>query len=103
MKKYLHEYLQGKNIHNVSHKAGDSPIWHDLVKIKQIYMRGREVVFNSRNKARLWKDCWVNNQPLCAIAPDLYDICEDKEIMVMKVKECNYFCPSEDGCKVINC
>jgi hypothetical protein len=30
MKKYLHE----KNIHYVSHNVGDSPVWHDLVKIK---------------------------------------------------------------------
>ena len=98
MKKYLHE----KNIHYVSHNVGDSPVWHDLVKIKQFYMRGRQVAFKYVDKTRFQEDCWVNNQPLCDTAPDLYVICEDKEIMVMKVKECNYFCPSEDGCKVIN-
>jgi len=32
-----HKYLQDKSIHEVGHKLNDSPIWSDLLKVKNIY------------------------------------------------------------------
>jgi hypothetical protein len=37
------KYLQNKNISTVTHRLDDSPAWHDLLKIKNIYLRGRKI------------------------------------------------------------
>lgn len=76
------KYMQGKNVHNVLHNMGDSPIWHDLLKIKQYYLMGRQVVTKSGDNTKFWEDSWIMNQSACDMVPRLYDICEAKGIMV---------------------
>jgi hypothetical protein len=78
----LEKYMQGKNVHNVLHNMEDSPIWHDLLKIKQYYLMGRQVVTKSGDNTKFWEDSWIMNQPACDMVPGLYDICEAKGIMV---------------------
>ena len=39
------------------------------------------LVRNGR-KTSLWTDCWLNDKPLCAVAPTLFDLCCDKNISV---------------------
>ena len=38
------KYMQGNNlITTIKHKADDSPIWSDLLKIRQFYLNGRSI------------------------------------------------------------
>jgi len=32
------KYMQNKSIHDVGHKLHDSPVWSDLLKVKDIYL-----------------------------------------------------------------
>lgn len=46
------KYLQKKNIHNVSKNISDSPIWHDLLKVKKFYLMDRQVQTKKGDKSR---------------------------------------------------
>jgi hypothetical protein len=37
------KYLAKDSIHTVSHKLHDSPMWSDLLKVKDLYLRGRTI------------------------------------------------------------
>lgn len=56
-------------------KLSDSPIWKAIMKVKEQYMAGREVVLGSGNIARLWSDSLNGNQPLNVRFPELFVIC----------------------------
>jgi hypothetical protein len=66
----------------VSHKLNDSPIWADILKVKNIYLQGRGVTFGRGNLTRFWLDPWLYKDPLVIFAPLLFEICENKEITV---------------------
>lgn len=81
--------MHTKNVYKVSFSADDYHVWHDLLKVKNLYLMGRQVITKSGDKTRFQKDCWLDNQPLCRINPELYDICDCKDIMVKNVMEAN--------------
>jgi hypothetical protein len=37
------KYLRGKSICTVTHRQTDSPIWADLLKIREVYLQGRKL------------------------------------------------------------
>lgn len=37
------KYMRKKSIHDVEHKLNDSPMWSDLLKVKDIYLQGRGI------------------------------------------------------------
>jgi hypothetical protein len=80
------KYLQKKNIHNVSKNISDSPIWHDLLKVKKFYLMDRQVQTKKGDKTRFWEDSWLMDDPLWNVVPDLYEICDEKGIMVLEMQ-----------------
>jgi hypothetical protein len=58
---------------------GDSPVWTDLLKVKQIYLRGRQIITKNGKHTLLWKDKWLHDQPLCVAAPVVFESCEEKK------------------------
>jgi hypothetical protein len=74
--------LQNARVGNVSHKMGSSPVWTDLLKIKPIYLRGRQIITKNGKHTLFWKDSWLGDKPICVQAPVLFDWCEDKDINV---------------------
>jgi hypothetical protein len=81
--------MYNKNVHKVSFSVHDSHVWHDLLKVKNFHQLGRQVITKSSDKTRFWEDSWLENQPLCHIFLNLFDICDYKDIMVKKVLEVN--------------
>jgi hypothetical protein len=60
------------SIHTVTHKLHDSPMWSDLLKIKDIYLKGRYIKIENGQKTRFWEDIWLFDRPLCLLIPELY-------------------------------
>jgi hypothetical protein len=58
------KYLSKSSIYTVSHKLHDSPMWYDLLKVKDVYLKGRIVKIENGKNTRLWEDCWVFDKPL---------------------------------------
>ena len=76
------KYLQREAVSSVRHKMDDSPVWHDLLKIKHIYLRGRTFSVKNGRKTSLWTDTWISDKPLCILYPVLFDLCVNKNISV---------------------
>jgi hypothetical protein len=72
------KYLQRDGVGTVTLKMGDSPVWADLLKVMKIYLRGRQIITNNGKQTLLWKDKWLHDQPLCTVAPVLFEWCEEK-------------------------
>lgn len=67
---------------SVKHKQTDSPIWADLIKVKNIYLQGRKMKVKNGKNTLVWKDAWLYNDPLCLLFPDLFKLCEQQSISV---------------------
>lgn len=44
------KYLTHASITSVNHKASDSPVWADLLKIRNIYLQGRKMIIGNGEK-----------------------------------------------------
>lgn len=80
------KYLQTKSIFSVSHKPSDSPIWYDLLKVKELYLQGRSIKIKNGKKCRFWSDPWLYDIPIRDVAPILFIISKQKEASVADVK-----------------
>jgi len=83
------KYLRNDIISTVKHRLDDSPIWASLLKIRQVYLRGRQVQTKNGKNTLFWEDCWINEKPICKEHPVLFDLCNDKLISVHKVLQNN--------------
>ncbi|WVZ60403.1 hypothetical protein U9M48_010430 [Paspalum notatum var. saurae] len=81
------KYKVNNDISMVKHKMGDFPIWSDLIKIIDLYKRGRVVKTMNGDKTKFWHDCWLREKPLKDLYPVLYAICEEKSIIVKTARE----------------
>jgi hypothetical protein len=50
------KYLQGNPIGNVSHRLGGSQVWSDLLKVKNIYLRGGDIKTKNGKNTIFWTD-----------------------------------------------
>jgi hypothetical protein len=57
---------------------GDSPVWTDLLKVKNIYLKGREVILKNGKRILFWTDKWRPCGPICVKAPVLFELRTEK-------------------------
>lgn len=76
------KYLKNKSIHDVGHKLNDSPMWYDLLKVKNIYLQGRSISSKNGELTRFWMNPWVYKEPLYLSHPVLFELCENKGVTV---------------------
>ena len=81
-----YKYLRNNSIHIISHKLHDSPIWSDLLKVREVYLLGRDIGIKNGCHTRFWKDNWLYQQPLCEIAPVPFALRDFKDVMVDQVR-----------------
>lgn len=79
--------MSQKNIFSVSHKPSDSPIWSDMLKVKDLYLQGRSVEIQNGGRTRFWDDIWLYKKPICEVEPMLYNLCNHKDVMVDDVRK----------------
>ena len=95
------KYLRNKTVASVKSRANDSPIWKNLLKVKDIYFLGRNLVLKNGNLVRFWKDAWLNNCSLMVSYPMLYDICQAQDWTFEKVRESNFVVPFQRRFNVV--
>jgi hypothetical protein len=79
------KYIKQPPICLIQEKMTDSPLWNDLLKIRQIYFKVREYKINNGKSVSFWLDNWLEDKPLCVIYPILYDLCSNKKISLHEV------------------
>ena len=55
------KYVRNKCIFQIKHKAQDSPIWSDLLKVKEYYMKGRKLIVGNGRNIDFWDDIWLGD------------------------------------------
>ncbi|WVZ60787.1 LOW QUALITY PROTEIN: hypothetical protein U9M48_010767 [Paspalum notatum var. saurae] len=83
------KHLKNTTVRNVSRRLGDSPVWGDLLKVKEYYLQGRGIIVGNGDKTLLWHDIWLGDIPLCDKFPMLYAICDSRQINIKEVLACN--------------
>jgi hypothetical protein len=79
------KYVKGAHVGLIKNKMSDSPVWSDLMKIRHIYLRGREYKINNGKLISFWTDSWLGKVPICVEYPLLYEQCTNQNISVEKV------------------
>lgn len=63
------------------------------MKVKTHYLKGKHVVTNSGDKSRFWHESWINVDQQYITQLELYNICENKDILVKEAREINWQLP----------
>jgi hypothetical protein len=43
----------------------DLALWKDIMKVRHIYLRGREYRVGNGKNISFWLDAWLDDEPLC--------------------------------------
>ena len=61
------------------------PVWNDLLKVKDLYLKGRIMIVGVGEFTDSWKDAWCGRTPLEDKFPGLFAICNEPSISVKKM------------------
>ena len=73
----MKKYVKDKNIAQLKVKPVNSPVWNDLLKIKDIYLKGRVMCVGNGQFTDFLRDSWCGMISLKEKFPDLFDICNE--------------------------
>jgi hypothetical protein len=81
------KYVKKHPICLIPSRMDDSPLWKDMMKVRHIYLKGREYQIHNGKSVSFWLDKWVGEKPLCLEYPILNDACTHKDSSVHDVAE----------------
>jgi hypothetical protein len=81
------KYVKGSPICLIPNRIYDSPIWKDLMKVRQLYLRGRGVKINNGKAVSFWLDPWLDEMPLCQKYGVLFELAVNQKCCVKEVEE----------------
>jgi len=76
------KYMKNDAISRLKKKSTNSPVWNQLLSVKDIYIQGRKMIVGKDNATSLWRDTWVCETPLKDKFPQLFQISNEPEITV---------------------
>lgn len=76
------KYLGDQCISQISHNQTDSSCWTDLIKVKEVYLKGRKMIVGDEKKTDFWDDCWCCSEPLKVKFPELYSVINEQHLNV---------------------
>lgn len=76
------KYLKNTCVTMLKEKPFNSPVWNDLLKVKDIYTKNRKIIVGKGDRTDLWHDVWCADITVSEKFPGLFDICNEKEITV---------------------
>jgi hypothetical protein len=84
------KYVKWYPICLIPTRMDDSPHWKDMMKIRYIYLKGREYQVHNGRSVSFWMDRWLGDKPLCHEYPILYEACSHKNSSVHEVAEAEW-------------
>ena len=78
------KYIKNTCISLLKKKPTNSPVWNQLLSVKDIYTSGRKMIVGKGDQTSFWKDIWVCDTSLMDKFPQLFEICNETEINVEK-------------------
>jgi hypothetical protein len=83
------KYMKNICVFQVRYKASNSPVWNDLIKIKNVYIKGGVLRLGDGKNIDFWHNIWCEPLSLKDRFLELYKICFDQDCSVMKVSNRN--------------
>lgn len=74
--------MKNRPLTQLKSRPGNSSLWNDLLKVKDLYLQSRSMVVGNGKKTDFWLDPWCGVVSLKDKFPYLYDICADQNIKV---------------------
>jgi hypothetical protein len=94
------KYVKSSLVCLIPNRSNDSPVQKYLMKVRHIYLRGRDCTINNRKKVSFWLDPWMDNKPLCQRYPILYELCLNQNSLVFDVIREDWSSNSRSGYRV---
>jgi mannosylglycoprotein endo-beta-mannosidase len=81
------KYRIFKGISELQRKPRNSLVWNDLLKVKQLYLKGRIMIVGNGKRIDFWEDPWCGMVALKDKFRGLYDICIDQNKSVAEMAQ----------------
>jgi hypothetical protein len=85
------KYLPNSCVFSDKHKAHDSALWTNMLKVRDIYLSGRSMKANNGERTHFWGHAWCGSTPLKYKYPLLYNLCNEIDITVADAARRNWF------------
>jgi hypothetical protein len=69
-------------ISNLKCNPLNSPVWNNLIKIKELYLAGRKIIIGNGRDTDFWRDPWCGDYTLKNKFGELFDICNEQSMLV---------------------
>jgi hypothetical protein len=66
------KYLEKSCVFSARHRPHESPLWSDMLKVKDLYLSGRSMNVRNGRRTHFWGDKWCGQIPLKDKFPGLY-------------------------------
>jgi hypothetical protein len=66
-RKLSKKYKIREGISQMKQKQENSLVWNDLIKVKDIYTRGRAMILGNGKDIDFWRDVWCGIVPLLTV------------------------------------
>lgn len=84
------KYFRNKTVSSIKTRFNDSPCWKAIMKVKEVYMAGRQISLSNGRLVRVWKDMWLDKCVLMEKFPLLFSICQDPDISFSEFANKNF-------------
>jgi hypothetical protein len=72
------KYVMQSSITRLKYKPTNSSVWNNLLKVKDIYLKGRRIKVGNGRLAEFWEGQWCGAVSLKDKFPELYNICNEQ-------------------------
>ncbi|PUZ72532.1 hypothetical protein GQ55_2G401100 [Panicum hallii var. hallii] len=72
------KYVMQSRITRLKYKPTNSSVWNNLLKVKDIYLKGRRIKVGNGRLAEFWEGQWCGAVSLKDKFPELYNICNEQ-------------------------
>jgi hypothetical protein len=79
------KYNIKRGIVHLKVKPSNSPVWNDLIKVKELYMCGRYIQIGNGRDTDFWSDPWCGTIPLKEKFRQLAEICNEQKKSVAEI------------------
>jgi hypothetical protein len=84
------KYKITHGIWRVRLEANDSPVWRILLKLMDIYLKGRKMIIGDGKSTDFWHEAWCGTKPLYEQFTLPFLVCNQQNLAVREMYDVNW-------------